>query len=200
MLKKLLFSLLFIFTGYGFVNSQTIPLREMGTPNFGLKTNVLYDAFTNINLGAEFKVANRNTIDVTVDYNPWTFSDNKKFKHILVQPEWRYWLCEPYNRHFLGIHAHWAYFNVGNIKLPLGIYKQLQDYRYEGWLLGGGFTYGYQWYLSPRWNLETSVGLGYFYAHYDKYDCHKCGEKLGKDHKHYIGPTKLAISLIYLIK
>ncbi|MBR2399793.1 MAG: DUF3575 domain-containing protein, partial [Alistipes sp.] len=36
------------------------------------------------------------------------------------------------------------------------------------------------------------------YTAYDKYFCPKCGEKIGNDNHHYIGPTKAAINLVYL--
>ena len=44
------------------------------------------------------------------------------------------------------------------------------------------------------------LGLGYVRAHYDRYDCPRCGEWKGKGDKNYLGVTKAAISLIYVIK
>lgn len=58
-----------------------------------IKTNLLYDATTTFNLGAEFALSPKWTLDVSGNYNPWTFSNNKKWKHWLVQPEARYWFC-----------------------------------------------------------------------------------------------------------
>ena len=51
-----------------------------------IKTNLLYDATTTFNLGAEFALSPKWTLDVSGNYNPWTFSNNKKWKHWLVQP------------------------------------------------------------------------------------------------------------------
>lgn len=167
----------------------------MQAQQLGVKTNALYDATTTLNLGVEFGLSQKVTFDFSANYNPWTFSDNKKLKHWLVQPEVRYWLCEKFNGHFLGLHAHGGEFNMGGIKM-LG----MEDYRYEGYAVGGGFSYGYQWIIGKRWNLEASIGLGYAYLDYGKYDCIKCGEKINDNTKHYIGPTKVAVSLIYIIK
>jgi len=86
------------------------------------------------------------------------------------------------------------------MKFPLGILPSTKDYRYEGYYYGVGLAYGYQWLLSNRWSLEASLGLGYVRAHYDKYDCPKCGEWKEKGNKNYLGATKAAISLIYVIK
>ena len=33
---------------------------------------------------------------------------------------------------------------------------------------------------------------------YDKFKCGKCGERLKSGHTNYIGPTKLAISVMYI--
>ncbi len=43
--------------------------------------------------------------------------DEARFKHWMVQPEARYWLCEKFNGHFLGVHAHYADYNVGGLKI-----------------------------------------------------------------------------------
>ena len=41
--------------------------------------------------------------------------------------------------------------------------------------------------------------MGYIHTAYDKFNCGTCGEKLKFAHKNYVGPTKVALSLIYLI-
>lgn len=173
----------------------------------GIKTNLLYDATSTLNLGVEVGLSRRITLELSGNLNPWTFSENRKMKHILLQPELRWWLCERFNGHFFGIHAHWAHYNWGGM-LPWGFSngkmfgvienRAMMDNRYQGWLVGGGLTYGYQWLLGKHWNLEASLGLGYAYLKYDKYPCRKCGKKTDEEHKNYLGPTKAAVSLIYL--
>jgi len=161
----------------------------------GVKTNLLYDATTTMNLGLEIALSPKVTIDLSGNYNPWEFSENKKLKHWMAQPEVRYWLCEKFNGHFFGIHAHGGEFNMGNIEL-----LNMEKYRYEGLFYGGGISYGYQWILSKRWSLEASLGFGYTYLDYDKFYCEKCGDKIGEETRHFIGPTKASVSLIYIIK
>ena len=65
---------------------------------------------------------------------------------------------------------------------------------------GGGISYGYHLLLSNRWSLEANIGAGYIRLHYDKFRCETCGEKVGTENRNYFGPTKAAISLIFLIK
>lgn len=163
--------------------------------NITIKSNLLYDITTTINVGTEFSIAPKWTIDISGNYNPWQFEDNKKLKHWLVQPEIRYWMCEKFYGHFIGLHLHYAKYNVGGIEL-LG----LKDYRYEGDLYGGGFSYGYHFLLGKRWGMELSIGVGYARLEYDKYECAKCGDYIDSYKTNYFGPTKASISLIYFIK
>ena len=74
---------------------------SLSAQDISLKTNLLYDISTTFNLGAEFRLAPKWTLDVSANYNPFTFSDSKKWKHWMAQPEARYWLCEAFNGHFL---------------------------------------------------------------------------------------------------
>lgn len=162
-----------------------------------LKNNLLYDATTSLNIALELKAGQRTTLHLPVGYNPWTFSDNRKLKHILVQPEFRWWVCEPFEGHFWGVHAHWAFYNVGGIKTP---FRNTREYRHQGWLAGAGVSYGYSWILAPRWSIEATIGAGYAYLSYDKYPYQKCAERIGSDTHHYFGITKLGLSLVFMIK
>lgn len=178
------------------INNPTINSK---LPSFVLKTNLLMDLTTSFSLGTELKLSDFLTLDISVGYNPWTFSDNKKFKYLSVQPELRYWIYEPFNGHFLGANLLYSYYNVGGVSLPFGLMSDLKDYRYQGSAYSIGFSYGYQWILSPRWNLEANIGLGYMYLNNTKYECQTCGKKIEDQSKNYFGLTKLGLSLIYII-
>lgn len=161
-----------------------------------IKTNLLYDATTTVNLGMEFKIGEKTTLDIPVNVNLWSFHNNDKLKHYLVQPEFRWWACEPFTGHFWGVHAHAGFFNVGGVS-PLNIIK---DYRHEGWLAGAGASYGYNFIIGGRWSVETTIGAGYAYIDYERYRCGNCGAKLKDDKRHYFGLTKLGVTLVFLIK
>lgn len=171
--------------------------------NVVVKTNLLYDITATANLGIEFKVAPKWTVDISGNLNAWTFSDNKKWKHWVLQPEARYWLCERFNGHFVGAHLVGGIYNMGNWNTDftfLGTdFGQLKEHRYEGWLVGAGIAYGYHWMLGRHWSVEAEIGIGYVYTQADKYECPRCGEQLenNKPH-HYVGPTKAVVNLIYV--
>ena len=73
--------------------------------NVAVKTNLLYDAAATINAGVEVGLAPKWTLDVSGNFNGWTMSDDRKWKHWMIQPEARYWFCDRFAGHFLGIHA-----------------------------------------------------------------------------------------------
>ena len=172
---------------------------SMSAQHFALKNNLLYDATTTPNLGFEVGLSNKVTLDVSAGYNPFKFNDGKKLKHWLVMPEVRYWTCEKFNGTFIGVHALGGQYNIAGIKLPFGIFPNLKDHRYDGYLYGGGLTLGHQWILNKRWSIEAAIGAGYARVHYDKYNCGECGSKIETKNSNYWGVTKAALSIIYFI-
>ena len=62
---------------------------HLSAQKVALKTNLLYDATATVNLGTEIGLAPQWSLDLSANYNGWTFSDNKKWKHWLAQPEAR---------------------------------------------------------------------------------------------------------------
>ena len=160
-----------------------------------LKNNLLYDATLTPNIGIEQKIDSLSTVQLFYGLNPWRLSDTKRLRHWSLMPEYRRWLKEPFLGHFFGIHALGGEFNIAGI----GPTASIRDYHYEGWYVGGGLTYGYAWRLAEHWNLEAAIGLGYVHLAYDKYENEECGLLLDSRHKNYVGPTKLALNIAYLI-
>ena len=152
-----------------------------------VKTNALYWATTSTNLSAEVSVAPKWSVELMGAYNPWTFKDDKKMKFWLLQPEGKYWFCEAFEGHFVGIHAHGAQFFGG-----------FGSKRYDGWLVGGGVSYGYDWILGPHWNLEAEIGIGYAHLWYDQSDRIPCLKDKTHKHKNYVGPTRAAVTFSYI--
>ena len=67
---------------------------ESKAQKVALKSNLLYDATTTMNLGLEFGLARKWTLDVPVNYNPWKPDNGRRLRHWGIQPEVRYWFCE----------------------------------------------------------------------------------------------------------
>ena len=125
-----------------------------------------------------------------------------------VQPEARYWFCEKFQGSFLALQVMGGMYNVGNIGfLPNFLnnrFKQLKDERWKGWGVGAGIAYGYAWSLGTHWNIEAEIGIGWIYSRYDRWSINKANQgKLDykiQDNKvhNYVGPTKLAVNLVYV--
>lgn len=105
-----------------------------------------------------------------------------------------------FSGHFFGVHVLGSQYNIAGHELPLLFGKNSKSYRYEGWGVGTGISYGYNFYFGKRWSLEANIGVGYARFQYDKFDCVKCGRKVAAEGRNYFGPTKAGISLIYIIK
>ena len=180
-------------------------LSASAQDKIAVKTNLLYGIGTfTPNIGVEIALGERTTLDVSGAYNWFNpdgkRSNNKKLVHWLVQPEFRYFLCERFNGHFFGFHALFSQYNIGGHELPMLFGKGSENYRHHGNAYGGGFSYGYQLLLGKRWNLEFNVGVGYMRMEYDRYDYTTCGELKNKSQtKNYFGPTKAGITLVFLI-
>lgn len=175
-----------------------------------LKTNLLYDATTTPNLGVEWAMNSKSSLNLVYGLNPWKFSSErhgKRYaKHWVVMPEYRWWTCTALDGHFIGVHAMAGQFNAQSVDLPIpggffggdNIAKDVKDYRYEGTFAGLGFTYGHQWALSRHWNIEAEIGVGYNHIWYKKFNCGTCGARLPKGNTNYAGLTKLGLSLMYI--
>jgi len=160
-----------------------------------LKTNLIHGAAATPNLAVEFEVGRKTTLDLYGAYNWFEFSDNTKWKHTFIQPEFRWWFCERFNGSFIGLHAHGGEFNIGNVG-PLRVFKNA---RYEGYFYGAGVSFGHHWVLSDRWGFELEIGLGYARVEYDKFRCAECSPKIKSDSYNYFGPTKLQASLVFML-
>lgn len=163
---------------------------------WGITTNALYWATSTPNIGVEYAFHSRMSLAASASYNPFTFGNNHKLKHVLGQIEYRYWLNSSFKGHFFGVHAQGGVFNFSGLPLT----NTMRDYRFEGNAYGGGFTYGYQWTINQRFRIGAEIGLGYLYLDYDKFYCPTCGERIDHYRNNYLGPTKAAVSLVYLLK
>lgn len=164
-----------------------------------VKTNIPYWFTATPNLGFEFALGEKVSLELSGGFNPFKFGDTKQLKHWVVWPELRYWTCETFNGHFFGLHAVGGQYNVGGWNLGIDRLAGLKSNRYQGNAIGAGVSYGYQWILNDRWGLEFTVGAGYARFDYDVYSLSGNGQKVGENKKNYFGPTKGALSIVYII-
>ena len=184
-------------------------------PWLALKTNMLFDLLLTPNVELEVPIGDRWSLMVE-DWFPWLLhnkggnislgryvkpgDDMKSSAYELwtIGAELRYWwpgAC-PEARprltgHFLGLYyANGKYDVEWDSKGDQGEFNSV------------GVTYGHSWPIARHWNLEASVSAGYFWGprrHYEGEfgDTHLIWKYTGRTS--YIGPTKLKLSLVWLI-
>lgn len=196
MITKVLTLLAVLFSTIGSVVAQQTVADEPGSI-VTIKSNLPYWGTATFNAGVEVRLARQWTFDLEAGLNP--FDDKKEdgsygrtLKHFRLHPELRYWFCESFYKHFVGLHVPFLIYNFADVKI-----LDLENERRQGWGTGLGLSYGYQWPLSKHWSLEGTLGVGYLYLNYDRFPCTHCGNKTEDNKKHYLGPTQAAVNLIY---
>lgn len=192
-----------------------------GFAQFGVKTNLVGWATTTTNLGVEFATSDHSTLQLMGYFNPWSFPNDRHFRFWTAQPEYRYYFCSAMNGHFIGVHALGGQYNAKKLNFPLRALTWGSTYdsnanfpdsdhkggwpdimgknsgrHVEGWYIGAGITYGYQWILSKHWNFEASIGVGYVYSPL-KY-IGRCQQCIDKRRLSYVGPTNAQLSFMYI--
>ena len=137
--------------------AQGVPVEGKGSM-IGIKSNIPYWATATFNLGAEVYLARHWTLELEAGLNPFSGKNDdgsygRSLKHLRLHPELRYWFCETFNGHFLGVHTPYLLYNVADIK-----WLGTEGERHQGWGAGAGISYGYSWLLSRHWNLEATEG------------------------------------------
>ena len=100
--------------------AQGVPAEGKGSM-IGIKSNIPYWATATFNLGAEVYLARHWTLELEAGLNPFSGKNDdgsygRSLKHLRLHPELRYWFCETFNGHFLGVHTPYLLYNVADIK------------------------------------------------------------------------------------
>lgn len=167
---------------------------------WAVKTNLLSDATTNLNLALEFAIAPHWSMEMSATLNNWPIK-SLNVRYGLVQPAVRLWFCEHFSGGFVS-----AYAIGGHIHRISGLpdlskyWDKLPNWKdfslQHGMMLGGGLSIGYAFVLGRHWNLELEAGGGYLYVRgLEYYENTLVSDRSVFD---YWGPTKLALNLVYL--
>lgn len=166
--------------------------------SIAISNNALFDAVGALSAGIEIPLSGSTSWELYGSVRPWKRGNNSVHKHLAAQTQLRLWPCQVMNGFYWGPYAHVAQFNIANQGFPLSIFKNLESNRYEGWLVGGGIGVGYEYVLAKHWNIGAEIGAGYTYIDYKKSETQRCGKLKADDDRHYIGISKLGLSVIYL--
>jgi outer membrane protein OmpA-like peptidoglycan-associated protein len=173
--------------------------------DISVRNNLVWDAAGAPNIGVEYPVAKHMSVGANAGLKPWPrfffwdtdyVNNTKHWKHLVVAPEFRYYLDQVYDGLFTGADFIYTHYNVGNVKFPFGLYPDVVDHRVQGDFFGAGIFAGYSWWLGSHWRIEAEAGVGAGLAAYDKFECEHCGTRLGEESKLALIP-KLGINIAY---
>ena len=193
-------ALLLTFTAQQVALAQS-PLGEAAKqPRIALRTNLLYDATLSPNLGVDVRVDSAWTVGLLVGLNAWDIDKekNKKWRHALFSLRARNYKKKLFQKNYMEFDAIYSHFNVGNTKIPFGLYSAVKDHRLQGDLFALGGKYGYSWILARHWRIEAEAGVAVGYAWFKEYDCDHCGTYYGKGDRIFLLP-QLGINVVYII-
>ena len=167
--------------------------------SFAVKTNLLADLVTAVNLGVEVPLGESFSLNAHFAFPWWTAGPygNKYALQLLdAEGELRWWFAPDEERlegHYLALQG-----SGGKFDLQWG--RDIGCYQCYNW--GVGLSYGYSMSLSEHWNLEFALTLGYLAIDYQHYVPSPDWSVLLRDNAkagvlHYFGPTGLKISLVY---
>ncbi len=161
-----------------------------------LKTNLLYDAVTALNIELEVPIGKQWSVAVENLFPWWEFNNKYCFQLWEMGAEGRYWFHRTNDREYLTGAFAGAYF-MG------GIYDLQNDrkFNYQGEFWSAGFSVGYAYKLSRLFNLEFSAAIGFLRTNYQHYYPTEGYDMLVKDKYNfgkynYFGPTKLKVALV----
>ena len=165
-----------------------------------LRTNLLYDATLSPNLGVDVRVDSAWTVGVLAGLNAWDIdkTENKKWRHALFSLRARNYRDNLFQKSYFEGDLIYSHFNVGNTKIPFGLYSAVKDHRLQGDLVALGGKYGYSWILARDWRIEAEAGVAVGYAWFKEYDCPHCGTFLGNGDRIFLLP-QLGINVVYII-
>jgi len=165
-----------------------------------LRTNSLYDLAASPNIGME--VQTDLGLAWQLDYiGAWwnSPSRNRYFSNYAFQTEIRYYLDSdirpmPYRGQHIGLYGHMATYDFefgGKGYMSRDLDKSF----------GVGLSYGCSFTIGRRWNLDLTIGYGWFHTTYDVYHPDGNGGYIyDVSHvRNYFVPTKLEVSLVWIL-
>lgn len=190
------------------VEETSITLPEAKETKWAIKTNLLYDAATLLNLSAEIPFTlNEQAYSVVMQHQfPWwDFKENRRVvRFISTGLEGRWWFNprhyeatskrlqrDALTGHFVGLYALTGKWD----------FQWDRKICYQGDFWSTGLVYGYSMPIAKRLNLEFTIAVGYASIPYQHYIPSTDWQTLYKDLDkqgtwHYFGPTRAEVSLV----
>ena len=142
------------------------------------------------NIGLETGLSKHFTLVAEGYYSPFWNVENFRMRGYAITPEIRYYFCEKFNKHYLGLHGNYANYE----RLQLSKQKNIREG--HAWALG--LAYGHQWIFNHHWYFDLFIGVGWWHLNNDLYCKHEPDYKIGeKLIENKFGITRGGASFVY---
>jgi plasmid maintenance system killer protein len=164
---------------------------------YAVKINALELLTTTLNVEASIVIHNQWSLHLPVKVNLWELNA-KSYRHVAIMPGIRYWVIDSYSRGwFIGVNAVAGGHNLtGLVGNTIDFFSS--NYRYKGWLCGGGVSGGYSFPMAKRWNIELEAGVAGVYIYHDIYRESGNGRKIAYQKGFLPIPGKIGVNIVYL--
>lgn len=184
---------------------ETVPAEASKPFYMALKTNMLYDAAADPNIGIEFYLGKNLSIGANWMYAWWSKSNKHRYWRTYGGDiELRWWFGKKAHEKPLTGHHLGAYFQALTYDIQFGGKGYMAGKpgcpMWDRATIGGGISYGYSLPIARRLNIDFELGVGYLGGKYLKYtviDDHNVWQETKM--RHWFGPTKLEVSLVWLL-
>lgn len=173
--------------GYNLFSNQNTVLDSIFitpmSPRWALKTNLIYDVISPLNVAIEYKISRKRSISLSTTFSPFIPFNTNKFSFVCSELSLKEWNYNVFNGFFYGVGVQYSYYHIDNLFN--------NGKRYRGNIIGGGFVLGYQSVLNEHIGFEYDMTMGYM---------HISNRGEVKRHHNWFGPINMSISLVYIFK
>ena len=140
-----------------------------------LKANVLFLPIAVFNVGSEFEMNNKITLQPEIFISPWKSFDGKYMQIYMAGIDARYYFRESFKGFYVAPNFSLARYKMQKFNYWKEVPYQndqfspvylASDLYQDGYSLFFGATVGYQFKLKERWNMDLFVGVGNQQAFY----------------------------------
>ncbi|MVZ62194.1 DUF3575 domain-containing protein [Sphingobacterium humi] len=154
--------------------------------SFSLRTNLPTWLLAMPSLGIEYKTSDRTALIVDGVYAHWNFKRKEADRF------WHFWNVAPQVRRYVNADCS----TYVGLQYSMGRYNLSSQ---QGEYLGGGFTFGKQYYAGKNLLIDLGLSLGYLKIStresYRQIDGEFYRNK-SKQNRNYYGPTSLSVNLV----
>lgn len=171
---------------YGQSNTESLPTYT-SRGCVSLRTNVVPWLMLTPNVGIEYKTSDHVSLIVDGGWAHWNLDTQNKY--------WRMWNLSPQARYYIGASKD----NYIGAQYTMGEYNLTGN---QGKYMGGGLTFGHQFYAGKNLMVDLGFSLGYLHL----YDKEKYNRINGIDYRDgkktangYWGPTGISMTFVWKI-